>query len=128
MITFSAWAKRSTSSFKPANVCQSSGSAIAADLMISAMPSCTRLRGKLFSKSGSIITPTGWVNVPTRFLALLVFTAVFPPILESTCANNVVGICKKSMPRIYVEATKPARSPITPPPRAMIPSLLVIPD
>lgn len=33
-------------------------------------------------------------------------------------ASSVVGTCRKRTPRRYVAATKPARSPTTPPPKA----------
>ena len=33
-------------------------------------------------------------------------------------ARSEVGTCTNGMPRMYVEATNPARSPTTPPPRA----------
>ena len=35
-------------------------------------------------------------------------------------ASSEVGTCTKGMPRMYVAATKPARSPTTPPPSAMM--------
>src|SRR5215216_2088930 len=44
---------------------------------------------------------------------------VLPPSDASTIESNVVGTATQLMPRIYVEAAKPAMSPITPPPRAM---------
>ena len=43
---------------------------------------------------------------------------VLPPTEESTCARSEVGIWTKSMPRRAIDAAKPARSPITPPPSA----------
>ena len=49
---------------------------------------------------------------------------VFPPIAESTCAKRVVGICIKSTPLKKVSAANPAKSPITPPPNAIIVSCL----
>ena len=52
---------------------------------------------------------------------------VLPPIDESTCAKRVVGTCTKSIPLIYEEATYPAKSPITPPPIAIISDFLVRP-
>ncbi len=55
-----------------------------------------------------------------RFLPFGWFTAVFPPTELSTCASRVVGTCMKGTPLRYVAATKPAMSPITPPPRAII--------
>lgn len=45
---------------------------------------------------------------------------VFPPTLASTMASSVVGTWIKGTPRMYVAATKPARSPTTPPPSAII--------
>ena len=46
------------------------------------------------------------------------FTPVLPPTDESTIESNVVGACTSVTPRMYVEATNPARSPTTPPPKA----------
>ena len=54
----------------------------------------------------------GWANVPTRFLPSGRFTAVFPPTAASTWAVSVVGTCTNGSPRMYVDATKPARSPV----------------
>ena len=45
-------------------------------------------------------------------------TPTLPPIALSTCASSVVGTCTRRMPRRYVAAAKPARSPTTPPPKA----------
>lgn len=42
----------------------------------------------------------------------------FPPTAESTMASRVVGTWQKRIPRMKVAATKPTRSPMTPPPRA----------
>ena len=47
---------------------------------------------------------------------------VLPPTELSTWASRLVGICTKGMPRRTLAATKPARSPTTPPPRATIAS------
>ena len=47
-----------------------------------------------------------------------------PPTEESTWASREVGICTNFTPRKKLAAANPARSPITPPPRAMIRSLL----
>ena len=41
-----------------------------------------------------------------------------PPIALSTWATRVVGTCQRGSPRANVAATKPARSPTTPPPTA----------
>ena len=48
------------------------------------------------------------------------FNPVLPPTDESTCASKLVGIWHTSIPLIYVDATKPAKSPTTPPPNAII--------
>ncbi len=45
-------------------------------------------------------------------------TAVLPPTDESTMESKVVGTCTTGMPRMNVDAVKPARSPTTPPPSA----------
>ena len=45
---------------------------------------------------------------------------VLPPIDESTCDKSVVGICIRFTPLKNKSAAKPTRSPITPPPSAMI--------
>ncbi len=55
-----------------------------------------------------------------RFLPYFVFTPVFPPIDESTCESKVVGIFMKLTPLCIIAATKPAKSPMTPPPNAII--------
>ena len=38
------------------------------------------------------------------------FNPVLPPTDESTCASKLVGIWHTSIPLIYVDATKPAKS------------------
>ena len=45
-----------------------------------------------------------------------VSTPVFPPTAASSMASSVVGTWSQGTPRRYVAATKPARSPVTPPP------------
>ena len=52
-------------------------------------------------------------------------TPVLPPIEESTCASNVVGIFIKFIPLLTKLATKAERSPIIPPPTAIIVSDLL---
>ena len=52
------------------------------------------------------------------------FNPVLPPTDESTCASKLVGIWHTSIPLIYVDATKPAKSPTTPPPNAIISDFL----
>src|SRR6267143_2111502 len=53
-----------------------------------------------------------------RFFAFGWSIAVLPPMEASTCASTVVGSGTKLAPRMYVAATKPARSPTAPPPSA----------
>ena len=45
---------------------------------------------------------------------------VLPPTELSTAARSVVGICMSCIPLANVEATKPAISPVIPPPIASI--------
>ena len=59
--------------------------------------------------------PARLQNVPTRFLPSEVDSAL-PPIAASTCARSVVGTWMNGTPRMYVEATNPARSPTAPRP------------
>ena len=66
-----------------------------------------------------MITQCGWWNAPTRFLPPAVSTPVLPPTDASIMASSDVGTCTKGNPRMYVAATKPPRSPGTPPPNAM---------
>lgn len=61
---------------------------------------------------------SGCQNAPTRFFPAGVSIAVLPPIDESTMANNVVGTWTNLIPLMYVAATNPIISPITPPPSA----------
>jgi hypothetical protein len=63
---------------------------------------------------------SGCQKAPTKFFPAGVSMAVLPPIDESTMASNVVGTCTNLMPLIYVAATNPIMSPITPPPSAII--------
>ena len=56
---------------------------------------------------------------------LLELIPVFPPIEASTCDNNVVGKFIKFIPLFKILATNPAKSPITPPPTAIITSFLL---
>ena len=51
--------------------------------------------------------------------------AVFPPTELSVAASSVVGTWINFIPRIYVDAENPAKSPITPPPIAIIASFRV---
>ena len=71
-----------------------------------------------------IYTSFGIWNAPTIFLYESKSTPVFPPMLLSTCARRLVGICTKSMPLRYVAAVNPVISPVTPPPRAISISFL----
>jgi hypothetical protein len=54
------------------------------------------------------------------FLASGWLRPTFPPTALSTMDRRVVGTMSKGRPRANVAATKPARSPITPPPTATI--------
>ena len=106
-------------------------------LTTSAMPFENSRAGRVSRKAASMKMYLGCQNAPMRFFPCGVSIAVFPPTLESTMANKVVGICTKETPRILeaaesqpkirgkrdhgthkVAATKPTRSPTTPPPRA----------
>ncbi len=53
-----------------------------------------------------------------RFLPCAELIPVLPPTELSTWARSVVGSCTKPTPRRRIAAAKPARSPITPPPKA----------
>ena len=68
----------------------------------------------------SQITNSGCLKQPIRFFPYLLLTPAFPPIDESTCANKVVGMLINLTPRCIIPATKPDRSPITPPPSPII--------
>ena len=92
----------------------------------SAIPSARISGVSVLSVSLSQITSAGCLNAPTRFFPAGISIAVLPPTDESICARSVVGICTKSTPLRYVAAAKPAISPVTPPPKAMIISFLVI--
>ena len=74
----------------------------------------------------SAITAIGWWKEPIKFLLLLLLIPVLPPTELSTWANRVVGIWTKSIPLRSIEAANPAKSPMTPPPKAMIKLLLSI--
>ena len=52
---------------------------------------------------------------------------VLPPIEASTIPSNDVGIFTKSIPLIYVDAIKPPKSVIIPPPRFIINEFLLKP-
>ena len=67
----------------------------------------------------SASTRRGWWKAPTRFLPSGELIPVLPPTELSTWASSVVGICTKPTPRRRMAAAKPARSPITPPPKAI---------
>ena len=48
-----------------------------------------------------------------------------PPTAASTCDNNVVGTLIKLIPLLYILETKPAKSPVIPPPIPIIKSDLL---
>ena len=63
-----------------------------------------------------MIVVSGRLNVPIWFFASSTLIAVLPPIDASTCPINVVGMLMWQIPLLYVDATKPTRSVIVPPP------------
>ena len=71
---------------------KSSASRVAAILMASASPawSCRGLRVRRVS--GSMSTFLGWKKEPTTFFTPWKFTAVLPPMEESTWESRVVGM------------------------------------
>ncbi len=95
-----------------------SGSSSAAILIASTRPERSSARGRVDSSVLSATTSSGWWKAPTRFLPAAMSIAVLPPIAASICARSVVGSCTKATPRRKVAATKPARSPTLPPPKA----------
>ncbi len=98
---------------------RSSGASIAPYLITSARPLRNCSSGSVSRKARSMKTSFGWWNVPRMFLPASVSTPVFPPMLLSTWARRVVGIWMTGIPRMKIEAVKPVRSPMTPPPRAI---------
>ena len=50
---------------------------------------------------------------------------VFPPIEESTWANKVVGILINFIPLLKILASKPVMSPVIPPPKEIMQSVLL---
>ena len=84
--------------------------------IISAKPHEISLLGKDFKKSDEINTFLGRLKVPIKFLPNLLLIPVLPPMALSAMAKREVGIIICSMPLIIVEAKKPERSPIVPPP------------
>ena len=97
-----------------------SSESITADFAISAQPQRHSRSSRVASVAVEAHTYAGCLNAPTRFFPAARFTPVLPPTEESTIANSVVGTCTTGMPRMYDAATKPARSPTTPPPKATI--------
>ncbi|OQA64651.1 MAG: hypothetical protein BWY37_02019 [Firmicutes bacterium ADurb.Bin262] len=96
----------------------SSRSRITAYLTASASPSASVSAPSVRKVSQSQMTRSGCQKVPARFLPARRLTAVLPPMEESIAASSVVGSCTQGIPRRYTDAAKPARSPVTPPPRA----------
>ena len=97
---------------------RSSTSSVRPYFATSASPERNSRSDRVRSVSTSATTSRGCENVPTRFLPSGRLTPVLPPIAASTCASSVVGTWMNGTPRMYVEATKPARSPTAPPPSA----------
>ena len=86
----------------------------------STSPAERSLPGSVASTLGSVITHLGGWNAPTRFFPARVSTPTFPPMAASIIARYVVGTWTRGTPRRNVAATNPARSPVTPPPTAMM--------
>ena len=91
------------------------------------MPFITSLLGRVSRNCRSIYILSGCQKAPIKFFPAGVSIAVLPPIDESTIDSSVVGTCTKRIPLIYVAATNPIMSPMTPPPRAMMTVSLVHP-
>ena len=72
-------------------------------------------------------TAIGWWKEPIKFFPKIEFIPVLPPIELSTWESIVVGIWIKLIPLNKTEATKPVRSPITPPPKAISMDFLSMP-
>ena len=53
------------------------------------------------------------------------FIPVFPPIEESTCDSNVVGILTNFNPLLKILAANPETSPVIPPPTEIKQSFLL---
>ena len=92
---------------------------IAPCLTASIIPCARSALGMLATTSGSATTRFGAWNAPTRFFPPSTSTPVFPPIDASIIATRLVGTCTTGIPLMYVAATKPPRSPVTPPPIAI---------
>src|SRR6266581_1285714 len=66
-------------------------------LTTSAMPFENSRTGRVSRNAASMKMYSGCQNTPMRFLPCSVSIVVFPPMLESTIASRVVGICTKRM-------------------------------
>lgn len=80
-------------------------------LTTSAIPLENSRGGRVSRKAASMKMYSGCQKAPMRFFPCGVSIAVFPPTLESTIANKVVGICTKRSPRM-LEATFSMRLPL----------------
>ena len=96
----------------------SSASPARAHLTTSAIPARRLRSSRVRRKASSMKTARGWWNAPTRFFPSGRLKPVFPPTLLSTWERRVVGTWMQEIPRRYVAAANPARSPTTPPPKA----------
>ena len=61
---------------------------------------------------------SGCRMTPSMFFRSRKLTPVFPPMAASTWARRVVGMKAKRIPRLKIEAAKPAISVVMPPPTA----------
>ena len=95
-------------------------SPIAPYFITSASPEVNCFFDKVCKKIVSMRIASGCLKLPIKFLPLLWLIPDLPPIDESTCASRVVGICIRLTPLRKVSEANPTKSPITPPPKAMI--------
>ena len=107
-----------TEVYPRAHISNNAGSAMMACLTTSPRPERNSSSGNVHKLFGSDTTSLGEWNAPIRFFPSGKSQPVFPPIEESTIASKDVGTPTQGMPRMNADAAKPARSPVTPPPRA----------
>ena len=89
-------------------------------LITSAIPDTNSFFGRVLCYEVSIIMTSGCLKLPIKFLPSEWLIPDLPPTEESTWASRVVGICIKLTPLRNVSAEKLAKSPITPPPKAIM--------
>ena len=97
-------------------------------LIISAVPERISRAETVCKYSASITIIFGFAKTPIWFFKTPKSTPVFPPTEASTMLNKVVGMFTKSIPLLNVEATKPPKSVITPPPKVISKLFLSAPN